>query len=143
MIVVTVYDLAAARELRDHGQRNAGAVAEEIERLKEPRIEVTAALVKGHQEGSLLKQVFVGLEFIENVLDHGLEEIELRARRVSINNAVGLDKGDRRQFAVIEAIEEIDRVLDMRAALLRIAHDGLHVRERIADVAVVERDELI
>src|SRR5215468_8552036 len=127
MIVVTVYDLAAARELRDHGQRNAGAVAEEIERLKEPRIEVTAALVEGHQEGGLLEQVFVGLEFIENVLDHGLEEIELRARRVSINNAVGLDEGDRRQLPLVETFEEIDRVLDVRVALLRVAHDGLHV----------------
>src|ERR1700730_1352075 len=143
MVVVTVHDLAAAREGGDDNQRNPGAIAEEIERLKESRVEVTAALVKGNQEGGLLKQFAVGLELIKNVLDHGLEEIELRARRVSINKAVGLYKGDRRQFTLVEAIEEVDCVLDVRITLLRIAHDRLHVRERVADVAVVEGDELI
>src|SRR6202030_613491 len=143
MVVVTVYDLAAAREGGDDNQRNPGAITEEIERLQESRIEVTATLVKGNQECGLLKQFAVGLELIKNVLDHGLEEIELRARRVSINKAVGLYKGDRRQFTLVEAIEEVDCVLDVGITLLRIAHNRLHVRERVADVAVVEGDELI
>src|SRR5258707_7910821 len=127
MVVITVPDLAAAGEGRDHNQRNTGAVAEEIERLKEPRIPVTTALVKGDDEGGLLKQLGVGPQLVNNVIDHGLEEIELRTRRVSVDKAVGFHIGDRWKLAVIEVIEEIDRVLDMLLALLRIAHDRFRV----------------
>src|SRR5215468_6900097 len=118
MVVITVHDLAAAGEGRDHKQRNPGAVSEEIERLKEPRIPVTAALVKGDHEGGFLKQLRVGTQLVDNVVDHGLEKIELRACRVSVDKAVGFHIGDRWQLAVIEIIEEVDRVLDVRLALL-------------------------
>src|SRR5260370_9694882 len=143
MVVITVDHLAAAGEGRDHKQRNAGAVAEEIERLNEPRIPVTAALVKRNHEGGLFKQFRWGLKLIYNVFDHGLEEIELRASRVSVDETVGFHVGDRRQLALIEIIEEIDRVLDVLLALLRVAHDRFRVGERVADVAVVDGDELV
>src|ERR1700730_6086049 len=120
MVVITVYDLAAARERGDDNQRNAGAVTEEIERLKESRIPVTAALVKGDHEGGFLKQFRVGPELVKNIFDHGLEEIELRTRRVSVDQTVGFHIGDRRQLTLIEVTEEIDRVLDVRLHLLRI-----------------------
>src|ERR1700739_1843092 len=105
MVVIAMYDLAAARERRDDNQGNTRAVAEEIERLEEPRIEITAALVKGNEEGGLCKQFRMRQELVNNVLEHGLKEIELRARRVSINKAVGFHVGDRRQLALIEFIE--------------------------------------
>src|SRR5215470_5676697 len=50
VVVVAVHHVAAAREPGDDNQRNPGAVAEEIKRLKEPRIPVTAALVEGNEE---------------------------------------------------------------------------------------------
>src|SRR5215831_5643634 len=112
MVVVAVHNRAATSTRRHHNQGNAGTVAQEIERLKEPRIPVTAALVKGNEEGRLLKQLRVSPELVNDVLHHGLEEIELRACRMAVDKAVGFHIGDRRQSAVIEVVEEIDRVLD-------------------------------
>jgi len=59
---------------------------------------------------------------------------------MAADDAVGLDVGDRRQLALVERCEEIDRILDMRRPLRWIAHDRLRVRERVADVAVVRAD---
>ena len=53
------------------------------------------------------------LKLVDNVFEHGLEQIELRARRMTVNDTVRLHEGNRRQFAVIQRAEEVDRILDV------------------------------
>jgi hypothetical protein len=62
---------------------------------------------------------------------------------VPIDKTVGLDIRDRWQMAAVEFAEEIDRVLDVGLALLRIAHDRARVRKGVTDVAVVFCDQLV
>src|ERR1700736_242275 len=108
MVGITVHDCAAAREGRDYNHRDSGPAAEEVKRLNEARVPIAAALVKGNHEGGLLKQLRVGLELVKDVLYHAFQEIELRARRVPVDKAVGLDIRDRWQMALVEFTEKIN-----------------------------------
>ena len=60
-----------------------------------------------------------------------------------VDQAVGLHVRDGRQLAVVERIEEVDRVLDVRLALLRVSHDRAGIAEEVADIAVVLGDQHI
>ena len=55
---------------------------------------------------------------------------------MAIDQAAGLDEGDRRQSAVLDVCIEIRRVLDVRGADGGIGHDRRVVLEGVADVAV-------
>src|SRR5215831_8870439 len=76
------------------------------------------------------------LEPVDDALNEGLQQVELGARRMAVVEAIGLEIGNSQQMPLVESIVEIDRILDMRLALGWVAHDGLCILERVADVAV-------
>src|SRR5258708_3257685 len=55
---------------------------------------------------------------------------------MAVTETVRLQIGHSEQVAVIEPVEEIGRVLDVRLALHRISHDRRSVLERVADVTI-------
>src|SRR2546427_197754 len=112
------------------------AVAEEVDRLEEARITVAAALVEDDEEGGLGEECRLRFELVENLVDHRFEEVELRTRRMAVDEAVRLHIGDGGQVAVLEGVEKIAHVLDVRLTLRGITHDRGGILERIADVTV-------
>ena len=55
---------------------------------------------------------------------------------MSVDQAAGLDVGDRGQIAVLDVLVEIRRVLKVVRAYRLVGHDGGGVLEEVADVAV-------
>ena len=60
MVAVLVRDVAAGGVRRHDDQRDARAVAEEVERLHVARVVVAAAFVEGDEDGGVLPQVGIG-----------------------------------------------------------------------------------
>src|SRR2546430_2413506 len=143
VVVIGVDHAPAFGEGRDDDEGNARPVAEEVYRLHEARIVVTAPLVKGDEQGGFGKEFWLGTELIQNLVEHPLEKIKLRARGMTVEEAVGLDKGHRWEIVVFNVIEEIDDILNVRLALIRIAHDRRCVGDEITDVAIVDGDQLV
>src|SRR5712671_2178136 len=77
MVIIGVVHPAASCEGRYRNHWNTGAVAEEVERLKESRIPVAAALVERDQQSSLSEEVRMSAEPIKNLVDHPFEIDEL------------------------------------------------------------------
>ncbi len=77
MLVIDMADVAASGERRygDHG--NAWARAEEINRLDEAGVIVTAAFVHGDEDGSFRPLFRVALREFNNVLSEGLKQTPL------------------------------------------------------------------
>jgi hypothetical protein len=48
VVGIAVHDMAAGRVRRYYDDRNAGAVAKEIERLDEPAVIISATFIKGN-----------------------------------------------------------------------------------------------
>src|SRR5579872_1965528 len=97
MVVVGVDHASAARERRDHEQRYARAVAEEVERLDEARIVEAAALVPGHDDRGFGKQFRLGLDLIDDVVEQRLKQVQLGGLRVTVDKTARFDEGNRRQ----------------------------------------------
>jgi hypothetical protein len=55
------------------------------------------AFVEGYEEGGFGKQAGLILQAIEDLLEHPLQQVELRARRMSVEETVRFEVGDRRQ----------------------------------------------
>src|SRR5437764_14211510 len=123
MISVRVHHVAAMRILGDGNEGDAWPAAEEVEGLEEARVPVATALVEGDEEGRLCEECRMCLELVEDLGDQRFKQIELRACRMAIDEAIGLHIGDGRQVAVLEIVKEIAHVLDVRLALSVIAHD--------------------
>src|SRR5262245_44769887 len=136
MVPVAVDDFSALRVLRDDHEGNPRTVAEEVDRLKEPRIPVTAALIESDEDRGVLEELLVALDLVDHAVDQGLENVELGARGVTVVEAVGLEVGDGREVSVLEIVEKVDGVLDVGLPLRRVAHDRGRVLKRVADVAV-------
>ena len=141
MIVVAVHHLAALGPVRDDQRRDTRTITKEIERYEGARIPQAASLVEGDEQHRVF--LLIHVQLVHDLLDHRLEKIELRACRVPVDQAVGLHVRDRRQLAVLERIEEVDRVLDVRLALPCVSHDCAGIAEGVADIAVVLGDEKI
>ena len=58
-------------------QRNAGAVAEIIQRLHVSGVVVTAALIEGDEDRGVLPQRRILLYFIDDLLGEAFEQIQL------------------------------------------------------------------
>ena len=82
-------------------------------------------------------RVRVCLHCVDDLLDEAFEEIELGGGRVAIDQAAGLDEGDRGQVSVRDVVVEVGGVLDVGRADGGVGHDGGVVLEGIADVAVL------
>jgi hypothetical protein len=54
---------------------------------------------------------------VNGLLDHAFQEVELRGGWVAVEQAVGLDEGDGGKGFVVNGVEEIRRILDVRGAL--------------------------
>src|SRR5882672_9973410 len=136
MVGIRVADVATAGKGRDDDERDARAIAEEVDRLKEAGIKIAAAFVEGDDERSVFGQLRMPLEPVKNAIDDAFQHIQLGGCRVAISKTVWFQVGDRRQAAMFQTIKEVSRIFDMRGALCRITHDGRGVLERIADVAI-------
>ena len=97
MFAIDVGDVTAPRERRDRNHRNARPGAEEIDRLDEAGVIVSAALVHGDEDRGAFPQLLVALGKLDDVLGERLEQIELRRCRMAVHRAVRLDVGHRRQ----------------------------------------------
>src|ERR1700736_5971692 len=92
VIGVSVVDVATLPEGGDDDERNARAVAEEVERLDVAGVIVAAAFVEGDDKRGAFEKFLVALQVIHDLIDHALEQIELRGGRVPVEQAVGLDE---------------------------------------------------
>ncbi len=97
MVRVVVKDAATRGVRRDDNERDAGAVAEEVDRLHVAGVVVAAAFVEGDEDGGVLPQSRVGLDFIDDLLGEAFEQVELRGGRVSVDEAARLDDRNCRQ----------------------------------------------
>src|SRR4029077_13617044 len=102
VVGIGVVDMPTLAEGRDDDQWNTRAVAEEIERLNVARVVIAAAFVEGDDQSSALEQFGVGLEVVNDFIDHTLEQIELRRSRVTVEQSIRLDEGDGRERAVVD-----------------------------------------
>ena len=76
----------------------------------------------------------IGLNHVDDLLAEALEQIELRRRRMAVEQTVGLDDRNRRQSVAGDIGIEILDVLVVRAQR-RVRHDLRRIQERIADIA--------
>ena len=75
VIRVSVVDVAAFGEGRNYYQRDARSIAEEINGLHEAGVKISAALVKGDEDGSFLPQLWAGLDTIHNFLHESFKQV--------------------------------------------------------------------
>ena len=113
VIAVLMRDVTALGVLRDDDQRNAGAIAEEVDRLDVTRVIVSAALVEGDEDGGVVPECRVGLDLVDDLLDEAFKEVEFGGCRVTVIEAAGLDDGDRGQVAGVDVFVELSRVGDV------------------------------
>src|SRR5580658_8215472 len=105
--------MTAFRELGDNDERNAGAIAEEINRLNVTRIIVSTTLIEGNEDCGVSPESWVGLDLIDDLLHEALKEIEFGRRRVTIVEAAGLNDGDWRQVAGVDVLVELSCISDV------------------------------
>ena len=67
--------------VRDHDHRDAGAVAEEVERLNIARVPVAAAFVEGDEDRGVLPQRRIGLHRVDDLLGEAFEQDRASTRR--------------------------------------------------------------
>ena len=102
VIGVIVRDVAGLGVGRNHDQRNARAVAEEVERLHVTGVVVAAAFVEGDEDGGVLPERRIRLDRIDDLLGEAFEQIQLGRCRVAIDQSAGLDEGDGGQRSVLD-----------------------------------------
>ncbi len=84
MVPISVVDVAALGEVRNDDERNAWPIAKEIQRLHVSGVIETTAFVEGDDERGLGHHVRFGLQQIDNLLCHALEEINFGRGWVTI-----------------------------------------------------------
>src|ERR1700722_4229650 len=113
VVGIAVIDLAAGRVRRQDQQRDARAITEEVDRLNEARVVVATRLVPRDEHGRVGLQRRIGVEGVEDVLYVGLEQVDFRARRMTVEHAVRLADGDRGQRAVLDLGDHVDGILEV------------------------------
>src|SRR5580704_3483219 len=91
VIGVGVADMTALRKARHDDERNPRTVAEEVERLDVSGDIEAASLIESDEQCGLVHQFGIGLEMINNVLDHSLKQVNLGRRWVTVEQGVRLD----------------------------------------------------
>ena len=76
MIAILMRDVTALGVLRDDDQRDACAIAEEVDRLDVARVIVSAALIEGDEDCSVVPKRWIGLDLVDDLLDEAFKEIE-------------------------------------------------------------------
>ena len=102
-------DVAGVRERRDHDQWDAWPIAEEINRLRVPRIVVAAGLIEDDDDGGLFPQLRIGLRSINDLSNEGLSQRRGRGARMAIDQPVGLDEGDSRKRRVLRRVRQVPK----------------------------------
>src|SRR5262249_5376790 len=100
VVGVRVADMASPGERRDDDQRNARAIAEEVQRDHGAGVPVTAAFVKGDDERRLFEELWMRLEPAENAVNDRFQYVQLGTRRMAVSEAVWLQVRHRGQMAV-------------------------------------------
>src|SRR5262249_36151746 len=91
VVAIAVDDPTAPRVRRHDDHRDTWPITEEIDRLEEPRVPVAASLVEGDEDRRFVEQAWTLLHVVDDPIDQSLEDVELRACRVSIVEAVRLE----------------------------------------------------
>ena len=73
---------------------------------------------------------------IHDLRYHAFEKVKLGRRRVAVQQSVRLYVRHRWQFVTVDGREEIRRILDMSGPLIRVAHDRIRIRFKVANVAI-------
>ena len=92
VVGVVVRNVSRLGVRRDDDQRDARAVAEEVERLHVAGVIVTAAFIEGDQDGGVFPEIRIGLNGVDDFLCEAFEEVELRRSGMAVNIAAGLDE---------------------------------------------------
>src|ERR1700739_3512581 len=87
VVGVAVADVSANGEGRNSDQRDARAIAEEVQRLYVAGVIEAAALVHGDEQNGGGKELRIGGEMVDDFLGHGFEEVELRGGRGAVERA--------------------------------------------------------
>src|SRR5277367_793043 len=74
MVTVLMRHMTALRVLGDDDERNAGTIAEEVDRLNITRVIVPTALIPGYEDGSVGPEGRVGLDLVDDLLHEALVE---------------------------------------------------------------------
>jgi hypothetical protein len=135
VIIVGMIDMAFLGVGRNCNERNARAVAEEIERLDKAGIVVAAAFVGGDEDRRRRPQRGIALHVRDQLLQELLVEIGGRVCRMASQGFERTDEGDGRQRVILNVVQKRTVILQLRF-LRRILHDARIARERIADAAV-------
>src|SRR5262249_232421 len=93
MVIVGVIDVAALGKGGNDDERDARTVTEEVQRLEVAGIPVTAAFVKGNDEGRIFGQFVMALEPGEKAVDKRFKYVQLGAGRMSVTKAVRFQIG--------------------------------------------------
>src|SRR5262249_6426754 len=117
VVGIGVVDVASLGEGRDDDERNARPITKKVERLHEARVVVASDFVHGNDERGILGKFGMPLEPIEDAVNERLKLIELGAGRMSVSEAVRFQIRHRKQMAVLEAVKEVGRILDVGRAL--------------------------
>src|ERR1035437_2549185 len=96
VISIGVHHAAAGGIGGNHDERNAGAIAEEIDGLDVARIPVAATLVKGDKDGGVGPKFRLGLPLGDNLADECFEDVDLRTYRMAVIQTARVDKRDSR-----------------------------------------------
>jgi len=108
VVGVAVADVSANGEGRNSDQRDARAIAEEVQRLYVAGVIEAAALVHGHDQGRVLEQLGLVLQVLVNARQHGLEQIQLGGEVTGTTiNPVRISSSD--EFEAAFAAMEKDR----------------------------------
>src|SRR5262249_6101902 len=73
MVGISVNDMATLGMRRDHDERNARPISEEIECLDETRIIISATFIESHEDRGVLEELRFGLQPLDDVAGECLE----------------------------------------------------------------------
>lgn len=88
-------NVSRLRIRRHDDQGNPRSITEEIQRLHIAGIVITAAFVKGDEDGRVLPQIRITLHRIDDFFCEAFKEIQLGRGRMAVYQAAWLDIRDR------------------------------------------------
>ena len=128
---------ALLRVGRNHHQRNARAVSEEVQRIHVAGVIVATAFVDGHENRRALPEFGVRLHRFHDLLHKPFEQVPLRRSGVPVHPAARLHERHLWQRSLGNVRIEVGNIFKVVADNRRVGHDLLLVVKTIADVAIL------
>src|SRR5271155_2916692 len=92
VVIIRMDYPAAGRERGNNDKWDARSITEEVQRLDVAGVVVAAAFIEGDEHRRLPREFPIGVEPVEENLQHRFEEIDLGTGWMPVEHAVGFDK---------------------------------------------------